>query len=88
MNTSPIINKFIFLNLCDGRSYLQKEKGIYDQLLQSIKVFTPPHTQKMLMSWKVTMLQQIMQKKENLFPWGKIILTWEIDIAVDKHSIP
>ena len=34
------------------------------------------------------MLQQIMQKKENLFPWGKIILTWEIDIAVDKHSIP
>ena len=29
------------MNLCDGRSYLQKEKGIYDQLLQSIKVFTP-----------------------------------------------
>ena len=36
--------------------------------------FLPPCAhKKMLMSWKVTMLQQIMQKKENLFPWGKII---------------
>lgn len=61
------------MNLCDGRSSLQKEKGICNQLLQSIKVFTPRAHKKMLMSWKVTMLQQIMQKKENLFPWGKII---------------
>lgn len=29
------------MNLCDGRSSLQKEKGICNQLLQSIKVFTP-----------------------------------------------